>query len=292
MPLIISLGLAAAISWGTADYLSAHASKKLGPLGASYLVNVLGSIIFLLIIIALRTEFHFNLTGTMYAISASVFLSAGAIALFKGLAAGPVTLVSPISAAYPLVVAMAGIAFFQAGISPMQFVAICSIVLGIFLASGAELKTIRRFSSHLQSGPKWALAAAAFWGIGYALLSQAISFLGWPTATLLQMISMILALTVMLYVADKSALDIHKLAGMAQNKFVLGAATIQLVGAIAINLGLEYETASGAIITAISAMYPILTMALALAGLKEKVTLPAIAGALISVVGVVVLSLS
>jgi drug/metabolite transporter (DMT)-like permease len=79
---------------------------------------------------------------------------------------------------------------------------------------------------------------------------------------------------------------------MAQNKFVLGAATIQLVGAIAINVGLEYETASGAIITAISAMYPILTMALALAGLKEKVTRPAIAGALISVFGVVALSLS
>jgi drug/metabolite transporter (DMT)-like permease len=57
-----------------------------------------------------------------------------------------------------------------------------------------------------------------------------------------------------------------------------------------LNLGLANESASGAIVTALSGCYPVLTVFLALRHFKEEFKLIPLAGGLVSVVGAIMIS--
>ena len=68
---------------------------------------------------------------------------------------------------------------------------------------------------------------------------------------------------------------------------------MNIVGAVTLNVGLAKSVASGgAIVTALSACYPVLTMFLALKNLIDERRLLPLTGAVLGVVGVVILALS
>lgn len=290
--LVALLGLTAALSWGVSDFFAARSAKSVGPVLASVLVNVLGSLLFAITyVIVLRPQVSQSLRGDLYAAASGVFLGTGAASFFIGLEAGPVSIVSPLTSTYPLVTTGLALALFHAHLSALEVAGIVLTVLGILVASG--LLTLKRSERKLGRGPAFALLAAFTWGIGYVFLAQAMRYLNWEFASLVEFTSVsVMLVTLVPFIKGKEIVSARTIAKGLTSRFVIGAAVIQLLGVIALNLGIAKSTASsGAVVTAISACYPILTIFLALKKFDERVRLLPLAGAMVGVVGVVVLSL-
>jgi len=290
--IVILLGLISAIFWGVADFFSAKASKTQGPLTAALLVNMVGAIVFFGVYgIFLRPAFTLSLDGFLFAAASGVMLTVGLIAFFKALNIGPVSLVSPISSAYPIVTTLLALTVFGAYLSLIQIIGIGLVVVGILLA--AELVSISQPLKKISTGPAWALVTVVGWGIAFGLLAQAIDRLGWEVASLIELIFVLLSLVAIVpFIKGNESISVKTLGKKIRNKYILGAGVIQLGGVFALNIGLSVDTVSGgAILIAISACYPILTIFLALRHFKESVKVVPLVGAVIGITGVVVLSL-
>ena len=289
--LVTLLGLSAAIAWGFSDFLCAKASKNLGPITASLLVNLVGAAGFgILYLVFMHPQLHLTAAGFWYAFGAGMVLTLGSLCFFKSLAIGPVSLVSPIGGAYPLVTTALALFAFHATLSRQQLIGIACIMIGLLLA--AEIISNEKIFKRVGAGPAWGLMTALVWGTGFALLAQGIQRLGWQVASLIEFGGVLVLLAVIIpFVRSSEAITFTKLRRLSTNKYIVGAGLIQLLGVIALNNGISVEASSGAIVTAISACYPILTVFLALRSFKENVKLIPLLGGFISIFGVVVLTL-
>lgn len=289
--LAIFFGLSAAILWGVSDFFAAKASKAVGPVASAFLVNLIGATAFALVyILFLHPPFEVTSRGLWYVVTASLAISFGAVAFFKCLKAGPVSIVSPLSGAYPLVTTVMALAVFQADLSLRQVGGIVLVVTGVAFASeiiGARLQTKK-----IGSGPAWAFATALGWGVGFSLLSQAIGEMGWQITTLIELILCTVAIGVALpLIKGEEHITARSLRQGGLNRFIVSAALIQVCGALALNFGLANESASGAIVTALSACYPVLTVFLALIHFKEQVKFIPLAGGFVTIAGAIILSI-
>ena len=95
----IVCGLAAGIGWGVSGFFDAKASRSIGPLLASVLINGIVAVGYALVyLLFFRNGHHVQAAGVYYAIASGVVITLGALSYFRGLARGPVALVSPLSA--------------------------------------------------------------------------------------------------------------------------------------------------------------------------------------------------
>ena len=290
--LVTLLGISAALAWGISDFFAAKSAKAVGPILASALVNILGILVFVIVyVLFLHPNIEITKTAIVFAASSGVFLALGAVSFFIGLGAGPVSLVSPISSTYPLVTTLLALAVFHAHLTAREMVGIFLVVLGITAASG--LLSLQKSKRKVTKGPAFALLAALGWGIGFALLAQAINRADWKIVSIVEfaLVTVTFLILVPLIKGDEviSRSTIYK--GL-RNKFVIGASIIQLLGVLALNVGISKSAATGgAVIIAISAVYPVLTIFLALKHFNERVKFIPLLGAFLGIAGVVVLSL-
>jgi drug/metabolite transporter (DMT)-like permease len=289
---LAAFGLAAAAGWGIADFIGAKASKTLGPIMSAFVVNTIGALAFSLVfILFLRDAYTMTPGAFWYAVGAGGTITLGAIAFYKGLKAGPVSLVTPLSAAYPLVTTCLATTVFQAKLTAGQIIGVIGIVLGVMLAS--EIIGKNRNTRRIGEGPAYALLCATFWGIGYALMAQSAKQVGWESATLIEFGAIVVAFLVCIPFARKQeVITWQATKAMATNKIILGAALIQVAAALAFNIGLSKEATSGALVSALSACYPVLTIVLAFRHFGEKFDPIPFAGAALSIVGVIIMSVS
>jgi len=288
---IALLGLIAAVTWGIADFFAAKSAKSIGPVTAAVIVNCISAVAFTAIVLVFLNP-HFDLTWVNIGLAAGsgAVFSIGLAAFFIGLSIGPVSVVSPLSSMYPLITTSLAIVLFHAVLTPRELIGIVLIVLGVLAASG--LFTADRAIRRLAKGPAFALAAAFFWGIAFALLAQAIKRMGWQAASVFEVSVASIGLFALLpIIKGAESFDRKTIVAGFKNKFVVGSALFGIIGLFAINIGLSRSiTTGGAIVTAISACYPILTIFLALRYLKEKVHFFRLAGAVVGISGVVLLS--
>lgn len=207
---------------------------------------------------------------------------------YYGLEKGPVSIVSPIGSAYPLVTTLLVLTFLHGHLTGWQIGGIFLVIAGITATSG--VLTAKKSERKITSGVVYALLTFVLWGISFAFLGEAVARLGWEKATLIDILlelAAILCLAPFLESREHFRVNPFKL---FRNPLIAGAAFIQVAGLAVFNIGLT-KTSSTAIITAISATYPALTILLAVHHFKEKTTIIALSGALVTVTGVVLLSL-
>jgi drug/metabolite transporter (DMT)-like permease len=248
--IVISLfGIFAAISWGTADYFAAKASRRLSPEAVALWVSLIGVIAFAIIYLIFPGSFSWTGTGVLYAVAAGVSLELGLFMLFRGLDAGPVSIVSPISSAYPLVSLLILLVVFGGTIRPIEIVGILITVIGVVIASG--LADIRKSETKLTAGVWYSIAAFLLWGLAYAMLGKSVSLIGWQKSALVDTCAGFIALTVVL--ALISIKDPEQRLGKLfkskayTDKYVLGTAIVQLCGGIIFTVGLAHARSSAVI---------------------------------------------
>lgn len=290
--LAIICGLIAGIGWGFSGFFDAKAAKSIGPLCASVLINCFVAVGYAAIYLLFLRGDTFDALGALYAIASGIVITLGALTYFRGLAIGPVSLVSPLSAAYPLVTTVIAILAFQAFPSGIQLIAIGIIMCGIMAASGLiEQPKVGKRS--LQKGPMLGLVTALSWGLGYALAAQGISRLGWQLASFIEFSAMALAFAAFIpLLFPGHGVTLAKLKSGLTHHAVLLAGSISLCAALALNIGLSQDTSAGAIVATLSACYPVLTVLLAKRSFNEQVAKLPLAGAAATIIGIIMLSAS
>ena len=124
------LGLIAAFSWGFHDICVRYVSQKTPLLASLLTVLVVGSIFHLGLMIML--DGFTALPGPALGLSAisGVFFLIASLGLYGAFQRGPVRLVSPIIASYPIL-SVAWAALNGVSISPWQWFAVLAIVVGV-----------------------------------------------------------------------------------------------------------------------------------------------------------------
>lgn len=279
-------GLLAALSWGTSDFFAARASKKESGEVTALVVSLGSALVYTVFYLFNRGPQAWTGAGFWYALAAGAVMGLGLLFFYRGLEVGPVSVVSPIGSAYPLVTTLLVLTVLGGKLTGLQIAGILLVVAGIVGASGVtEAKPGER---RLTRGVVLALITFVLWGVAFALLGQAVNAIGWQKTTLVDIWLELIAIAVAVnFMGVRIKLS---QAGLLRDKFILGAALIQLFGLMAFNFGLT-RSSSSAVITAISASYPALTIFLALRQFKEKQTAVALTGGFITVAGVVILSI-
>ena len=286
-------GLGAGVGWGLSNFIAAKASRKVGGMTTGFLLNTIGVIAYAIVyLIWLRpATIHLTSSGVAYAIASGVFITVGAMAFFSGLRIGPVSYVSPLSGTYPLVTTLMATILFGALLTGQQVIGILLIVLGaLATAEVLQLGTVRR---SIAKGPRLGLLTALLWGIGYSLLAQSITRLGWQTATFIEFWSIVAAFLVCLrFIMHREKHTARDMWLAATNKHILVSGIISAGAGLLLNIGMSREASSGALIAALSACYPAITIMLALRHFKEDVRIVPLLGAAISMMGVICITLS
>ncbi|MEP3346345.1 MAG: DMT family transporter [Litoreibacter sp.] len=130
----LSLGLIAAVCWGLHDILVRQVSQR-APLMASLLMVLLaGSILQGVLMVATDAVEPVSLEAAIYAAISGVFFLVASIGLYLAFQRGPVRLVSPIIASYPIL-SVAWAAISGTSISALEWLAVLLIVIGVSIVA-------------------------------------------------------------------------------------------------------------------------------------------------------------
>jgi drug/metabolite transporter (DMT)-like permease len=289
--IVILFGLLAAIAWGISDFLIGKSSKSLGPIKGALLVNIAGALVYsLAFIVFLHRNATFTTEGILYVLAAGVFFGLAQATFFKAMYLGPVGLVSSISSVYPLITLLISVVFFAAQLSLQQTMGVVLVVAGVVMASGIANSKIA--TTRVGKGPILALIPILGWGVGWVLVAQAVSKMSWESVLLIELCMTMVTLIVLTpLVKGKERISIRDMRTGWSMSVVWGAAIIQTLGILAVYLGIDQVPDGAAIVVALSACYPLLTIFLALRHLGEKIALIPLLGGFLGVAGIVILSL-
>jgi drug/metabolite transporter (DMT)-like permease len=271
----IALALAAAASWGLADFLAGLASRRVHVALVLLLVE-LGGLAVIVAVAAGSGEPWFADAGDAWLAAGAGLAGVTALGCFyRALAIGTMSVVAPISAsgvALPVVVGLA------TGDRPSaaQSVGLAAIVVGVVLASrethdDADAAAASRTSVGL------ALVAALGFGSFFAL-SDAPSDASVPW-TLVLVRSAALPLVLAVVVATRPRVPARRL--------VAGIALVGCIDLLATALiGLANREGDLSVVSVLGSMYPVTTVLLAAAFLQERLRPSQLAGVAVALLGV------
>jgi drug/metabolite transporter (DMT)-like permease len=287
-PLVVpAFGMAAGIGWGLADFFGARAARRLPPALTALAVQAIGAVVFAAMILPAHHRAALTLPADAigYAAAGGVVMTVGQVLFYFALRAGPVSIVSPISSGYPLVTTVVAL-LLGARLQLREAAGIIAVVIGVALASG--LPSSRISAQGRAAGARLAVGAAAAWGLAFPLVGEAVHRSNWQAATLVELVAGTLAFAAVVpFVRPASAAPVRALLTC---RWVWLAAVTQQAAEAAFNIGLGHAS-SPAVVTAVSACYPALTVFLALRTLGEEVDVGALSGAALTMGGIAVLSL-
>jgi drug/metabolite transporter (DMT)-like permease len=274
----VLFGLGSAAAFGTGDFSGGYASRRVSGLTVAGLAQAIG-LAALLVLLAVLRPAPPDASSLAVAAIAGACGGIGLVALYAGLSLGSMGVVTALSGvgsvALPLLL---GFLLGRAPVSPAQWLGVVITMLAVGAASGATRQGVRAQAVAL------GLAAALSFGLWFLLLDVATDQAGSEAWALVASRS---AATVLI---GGAALVRGRYSGLrAAWPFVLLAGTMDVAG----NAG--FVLASGAlpvgVAAALSGVYPIVTMLLAWAFLRESLPQLGMAAVLLAVIGIAVISL-
>jgi len=265
---VLMCGVISAVLAGVADFFAALVSRKLGSF-LTLLYMIAGSAVVLVLAQMLWAREAPLSTGD----TAILFLVAGAalvgyLAFYRGLALGPVAVVSPIAACDGAVAALIGIVLLGESIGATHVVAIGLLVLGVALAA-TDLRELRKGLRAPGKGPLLALVTMVCFGIAIAGITSMASRSG---SALLP----ILVLRGCILLQMTAAAGVRRQwylpgAGMALVLAALGVGLLDTASLLALTRGMvAQEGARVALLGPLYGAYPVVTVMLTLVVLRER----------------------
>jgi drug/metabolite transporter (DMT)-like permease len=275
----VVVGIAAAVSFGSGDFLGGIGAKRVGGIivaAGSQLVGAVVLVIFLLIDGAHAPP----ISSLAVAAAAGIFGVIGVAALYRGLTLGSMGLVAAVSALGSVVVPLlVTVLIYRLPIGGLQIIGVACAAAAGAAASGAARDSASRSALLLAFG-----AALAF-GMWYVLLDLAAGdgelwalTVSRVTATIFM--SALTLIVVRGRVADgvRRAWPVMVFAGL----FDVGGNVLFVLASSQIQVGLA---------AALSGIYPLVTMLLAWAFLREKLQPLGMLGDALALAGIVLISI-
>ena len=180
LPLSLIFGLVAALSWGVHDVCVRFITQKLEILPTLLIVLTTG-LLFTSLIASIAVDWRSVSTQSMLLAAASgPFFYFACYGLYAAFSIGPVKLVAPLIASYPIIF-VAGAHFSGAKTSFSEWVAVGTILFGIALVAMSPSEEIARKNKYIASA--WAIFAGLFFAIAFSI-GQKAATLGPELATL------------------------------------------------------------------------------------------------------------
>ena len=182
----IVLGVTVALLWGATDSISAFAARKIGALRTTVFSQLTG-LLTVIILSAFFSDVWKSFTPLTILIGAccGLLASVGYYSFYRGLATGPVTLVSTISSGSSIVTLLLAFLLLHESLSLGDLIALGIIILGILGASTnlQEIYSIlslkRRSLVRRSSGVKWALLTVVAFGAMDFSIGLSANISGW-----------------------------------------------------------------------------------------------------------------
>ena len=280
----IIFGLLSMLGWGTADFLTVNPVRKIGPISILLWTQIAGFFITLVYFLANPACFDAGqVVKYLYLLVPAVFLHlVGYLAYYKGFEKGQLSLVSPISASYSMIVVFLSLVFFRESLKVNQVVAVGLLILGIVLVS-LDLRKLNAFA-----GAKEGLISMLGFGFSMFLIIPAARALGWFAPVFLFRFFLLIYLAIFMFFRKRSLkITFPPLSPLFY--FSLLAIGFLNTGAFfAYNFGVTKEYAS--IVSPIGASYPLVAIILAGIFLKEKLVLTQILGIFGVISGLILIS--
>lgn len=281
--LSILSGVAGMFGWGVYDFLGGVFAKQIGSFKSFFWSQLAGLISILLLAFVFATRINIpTLVLVLFPIAAIVY-SAGYLFFFKGFEVGNVSIVAATMNLWAVFTMLFAFIFMGQRLSTVQTLGVLMIISGVTLAS-VNWNDIRNQRFQLSSGVKEAVLGAFFFGIFWNISEVISEEVGWLLTTLLVKFGIIIFLLL-------SSLPVKRKVDLAQidtkTKYVIVLMGIIEAGAVAIvNYGLTIGDAI--LITPIASALSIVTIALAIIFLKDKVAKLQGVGIVTAVFGIIV----
>ncbi len=282
----IALGLAAALSWGLADYFAAMSSRRTGALRVVLGFHLLATGLLAVILFASGGGL-LDLTGVDLAWFAflGVLGWLSYLAFYRALAIGPISIVSPIVSAYAAVTVICAVLISGERLSAGEALAIAIALFGVLLAS-SDLAQIRAIERAAALGIVLALATAVLIGAfvyGVAYFSDEY---GWLVPIFLARAFSTLFIVGTALRGGEWRFP-HRPAGLAA---MIGfIAAVDTIGYVAFNFGVRHADTS--IVATAAAPYSVVPIVVGVALMDERPTPTQWAGVGLVIAGLVLLGL-
>ena len=280
--LSIVLGIGGMVGWGIYDFLGGVFAKQIGSFKSLFWSQLAGLISIFLLAIFFKPGINIPVLVIILSFIAAILYSAGYLFFFKGFETGNVSIIAATMNLWAVFTMLFAFIFMGQRLSALQTVGVLMIILGATLASlnWSEI-TNQRFQ--LSAGVKEAAFGAFFFGIFWNISEIISEKVGWLLTTLFIKSGIILFLLI-ISLLTKQVIGLTKISTKTKTIILLmgGIET----GAVAlVNYGLTIGDAI--LITPIASALSIVTIALAVVFLKDKISKPQGFGIVMAVAGII-----
>lgn len=276
----ILFSLGASLSWGLADFASGFKSRRLGTLTVLSWIEASGLVVVMAIIVATAEPLPDGRT-VLYAVIAGVAGVSGLGALYQALSIGTMSIVAPISATGVMLPVVVGLATGDP-LTVLIGVGIAVAITGVLLASREEVDELARGGPNRQA-ILLALAAAVGFGLYFTFADIAAD----GSVLWLLAAGRFVSLPFVIALAVRSGHALIPARGTDRWQLLLiGCADLVATGLY----GLATTRGALSVVSVIGSLYPIVTVLLARAVLKERLSRTQAAGVLLALTGVALVS--
>jgi drug/metabolite transporter (DMT)-like permease len=270
----IALALGASALWGVGDFLGGITSRRLATLTVLAYSQAAGLLGILVTALFLGDEF-LSLAGFAAAMLAGLGGLVGLGALYRGMAVGAIGVVAPISASAAVIPVTVGLARGERP-SGLQLAGIAAALVGVFFVSRESGTTGR-----VAAGVPLALLAALGFGSYFLFIDRASSDDAFWAVVVARGTSSLLGIAA---AASRTALRTRP--GFLPRLAVIGLFDVgaNVLLALALNEGFV------SIVSVLSSLYPVITIALAVVVLRERPSRGQAAGGAGALAGVALIS--
>jgi transporter family protein len=279
----ILCGIAGMFGWGLYDFLGGVFAKQIGPYRSFFWSQLAGLATMLLLGLVITPIIAVS-SGVMVLFPVAALLySAGYLFFFKGFEVGNVSIVAATMNLWAVFTMLFAFIFMGQRLSMTQTFGVALILIGVTLAS-MNWSEIQQRKFQLSAGVKEAVAGAFFFGIYWNVSEVIVEEVGWLVSTALIKLCIVVFMSLFFIFSKRGMRLADAGAKTTFAIFVMGA--IEALAVAVVNYGLAIGDAI--LITPIASALSIVTIALAVVFLKDKITRIQGFGIATAVIGIVV----
>jgi len=291
----ILLGLATALSWGSADLFARFATRRMGTFRTMLYMQMCGFCLVTLAMPRLGGWGHlFDGSGWQpwaWGILAGVLNTSSTLALYRSFEIGKLSIVAPISACYPVLTMLLS-ALTGERLTPLRLAGLALTIAGVIVVARGEQAPgdANPIDEQMQPAKKrlgvnWAILSAACFGVMFWLLGlRVVPLLGSsPSVWIIRLTSAVTTALVMLAARQSMAPPPRQDA-----PWILGVGFLDTSAYVFNNYGMLHEQTS--VVSVLASLYGAVTVALAALFLREKVSASQWLGIFAIFIGIMMIS--
>ena len=249
-------GLGAAAGWGAADLFAAMSGRRIGS-WATVLVAQMASAILIGIVLLLATPDLGGIPSVAGWLIPNAILGAVAYAaVYRALEVGPIAVVSPVLASYAVIPVVLAVVLLGETLSWIQVAGVAVTIGGAVLTS-TDLRALRAGTHRMPPGLPWAVVSTLLFGVAAYVFGWASKEAGFlATMWLSRSTAAVVFLAVAAAVRVRGGAILPRSVPASTLGLAVLLGVVDLTGTLSYARGAEVGLLS--IVTAVSAIYPLI----------------------------------